>query len=132
MFTSVGFNFVATCMREQVRVHVRADMNSRERAVIGMESRAVSAWVTKHVATIYVKHVIIWHRRCYNVIISFNFLQKGDHVAFNDMTLSSKSNGDDNVSVDPPIKLILLQINFLGIMFITICHVRKNRNTSMS
>ena len=34
-------------------------MGSREPAVKGLESRAVSAWVTKHFVTILVKHVII-------------------------------------------------------------------------
>ena len=37
---------------------MRADIVSRERAVMGLESRAVSARVTKHFVTILVKHVI--------------------------------------------------------------------------
>ena len=39
-------------------MHVRADMVSRERAVMGLESRAVSARVTKNFVTILVKRVI--------------------------------------------------------------------------
>ena len=45
------------CTREPLLVHVRADVGSRERAVWGFESRAVSARVTKHFTTILVKHV---------------------------------------------------------------------------
>ena len=55
-------------MRGLIFVHVRADMGSLERAVMGFESRAVSARVTKHIVTIFsktcnfvtflVKHVI--------------------------------------------------------------------------
>ena len=39
-------------------MHVRADMVSHERAFMVLESRAVSARVTKHFVTILVKHVI--------------------------------------------------------------------------
>ena len=34
-------------------VHQRADIGSHEPAVMGLESRAVSAWVTKHFVTIF-------------------------------------------------------------------------------
>ena len=47
------------CIRGPIWVHARADMGSREPAVKGLESRAVSAWVTKNFVTISVKHVII-------------------------------------------------------------------------
>ena len=43
------------CRRGLIWVHVRADMGSRGRAVIGLESRAVSARVTKHFDTIFSK-----------------------------------------------------------------------------
>ena len=36
-------------------VHVRADMGSHEPAVMGLESRAVSAWVSKHFVTFFSK-----------------------------------------------------------------------------
>ena len=39
--------------RGPIWVHKRADMGSRERDVIGLESRSVSAQVTKHFVTIY-------------------------------------------------------------------------------
>ena len=34
------------CTRGLIWVHTRADMGSREPAVLGLESQAVSAWVT--------------------------------------------------------------------------------------
>ena len=40
-------------------IHARADIGSRERAVMALESRAVLAQVTKHFVTFLVKHVII-------------------------------------------------------------------------
>ena len=39
-------------------MHVSSDMGSRARAVMGLESQAVSARVTMHFVTILVKHVI--------------------------------------------------------------------------
>ena len=39
-------------------MHVSSDMGSRARAVMGLESHAVSALVTMHFVTILVKHVI--------------------------------------------------------------------------
>ena len=42
-------------------MHTRADMGSRERAFIGLETQAVSARVTKHFFFILVKHVINVH-----------------------------------------------------------------------
>ena len=36
------------CTRGPICVHVRADMRSHERAVMGLPSRAVSARVTQH------------------------------------------------------------------------------------
>ena len=69
----VGLHVAATCEAEGagecrygykgglVWVHVRADMGSCERVVMGLESRAVSARVIKHFVTILVKHVIIQH-----------------------------------------------------------------------
>ena len=47
------------CMLGLIWVHVRANMGSPERAIIGLESQAVSVRVTKHFVTILVKHVII-------------------------------------------------------------------------
>ena len=46
------------CTRGLIWVHVRADMGPRARAVMSLESRAVSIRVTKHFVTIFVKHVI--------------------------------------------------------------------------
>ena len=40
-------------------MHMRADMGSCERVVMGFDSQAVSAWVTKHFVTIFSKHVIM-------------------------------------------------------------------------
>ena len=34
------------------------DLGSHECAIMGLESQAVSAWVTKQFVTIFVKHVI--------------------------------------------------------------------------
>ena len=45
-------------------VHVRADMGSCEQAVIGLESQAVSARVTTHFFTIFIK-------TCNNCVINF-------------------------------------------------------------
>ena len=42
-------------MRAPIWVHARADMGSHERAVMCLESRAVSARVTKHFVTIFRK-----------------------------------------------------------------------------
>ena len=42
-------------MRGPIWVQVRANMGSLERAVMGLESRAVSAQVTKHFVTIFSK-----------------------------------------------------------------------------
>ena len=39
-------------------MHSRAEIGSRERAVMGLESQAVSALVTKHFVTILVRRVI--------------------------------------------------------------------------
>ena len=39
-------------------MHSRADIGSRERAVMGLESQAVSARVAKHFVTILVRRVI--------------------------------------------------------------------------
>ena len=44
--------------------HARADMGSRERAFMSLESRAISARVTKLIVTIYSKtcnNVVLWH-----------------------------------------------------------------------
>ena len=43
------------CTRGLIWVHVWADMGSHERAVMALESRAVSVRVTKHFVTIYSK-----------------------------------------------------------------------------
>ena len=40
-------------------MHVRADMGSRERANMDLESRVISARVTKQTVTVLVKHVIM-------------------------------------------------------------------------
>ena len=42
-------------MQGLIQVLLRADMDSREGAVFGLESRAVSAKVTKHFITIFIK-----------------------------------------------------------------------------
>ena len=41
--------------RGLIWVHLRADMCSCEWAIMGLQSRAVSAWVTKHFVTIFSK-----------------------------------------------------------------------------
>ena len=41
--------------RGLIWVHVWVDMGSRERAVMGLESRAISAGITKHFVTIFSK-----------------------------------------------------------------------------
>ena len=43
------------CMRGRKWVYIRANMGLGERAVIGLETQAVSAQVTKHFATIFSK-----------------------------------------------------------------------------
>ena len=43
------------CMQGLIRVLLRADMDSREGAVMGLESRAVSAKITKHFVIIFIK-----------------------------------------------------------------------------
>ena len=43
------------CTRGLIWVHVKADMGSREGTVMGLESQAVSARVTKHFVTIFSK-----------------------------------------------------------------------------
>ena len=43
------------CSRGPILAHARAEMGSRERAVMGLGSRAVSARVTKHFVTIFSK-----------------------------------------------------------------------------
>ena len=49
---------VNVCMQGPIWVYTRADMGSRERTVMGLESRAVSAHVTKQFATIFRKTYI--------------------------------------------------------------------------
>ena len=43
------------CTGGLIWVHARADIGSRERAIMGLESQAVSARVTKHFVTIFSK-----------------------------------------------------------------------------
>ena len=43
------------CMQGTIWVHTRTDLRSSERPVMGLESRAVSAQVTKHFVTIFSK-----------------------------------------------------------------------------
>ena len=46
------------CSQGLILVHARANMGSRERAVMCLKSRSVSAQVTKYFVTIFSKHVI--------------------------------------------------------------------------
>ena len=61
MCVSLRCNNVNYCgyRRGPIWVHVRADMGSREQAVMGLVSQAVSARVTKHFVTIF-------SNACYN------------------------------------------------------------------
>ena len=46
------------CTQGLIWVHVRANIYSHEQAIMGLGSQAVSARITKHFITIFVKRVI--------------------------------------------------------------------------